>query len=225
MSDLARIEALFADTLAVMAPARRRSTLLKIARILQGTNAASIAAQREADGTPFAPRQPIRERRQVNRTLKFLYPSGGSGEPRRVLMKRWKKDGDLYTGWDIEAAKEGGGERSFEIGKIIRHLPVSADEENRSAGRIRSRMSVRRRAMFRGLRRFARLQAGADDTEAWAGFTGVDARIARVHQEGGLDRAAAAAPLTRYQVRRLLGLSPDAERQILDLLVDLAGGG
>ena len=65
--------------------------------------------------------------------------------------------------------------------------------------------------MFRKMRLARNLKAGATDTEAWVGFSGRAAQIARVHQEGGIDRPGPRVKPVRYAKRELLGLT-DAER-------------
>lgn len=214
-TSLEALPGLFAGTLANLSPSSRRSVLLKIARILQGSNAANIAAQREADGSPFAPRM-TRQTVESSEPRRFLYPSGGTGAPRVVRLNSWKMDGPVMVGFDREAE----GLRSFDPAKIIRNLPPLAADRRVTKAKPK-RQTIKRKAMFAKLRRFSKLRAGADDNEAWAGFEGSAAAVARVHQEGGLDRAHPKAPLTRYQVRRLLGLSEIAERQIMDLLLEM----
>ena len=85
-------------------------------------------------------------------------------------------------------------------------------------GRLRRGGTIKRKAMFRKLRNTTNLQAGSTDTEAWVGFSGRAARIARVHQEGLEDAPAKGAKPVRYARRMLLG-DTDAERQaLLDIL-------
>lgn len=79
------------------------------------------------------------------------------------------------------------------------------------------RGAVRRRArpMFRGLRMARFMASGGDAAEAWVGFAGLAARIARVHQEGledSVDRRDPDAPRVRYAARPLLGIT-DADRE------------
>ena len=80
--------------------------------------------------------------------------------------------------------------------------------------RLRRRGSIRRTAMFKKLRLARNLKAGASDAEAWVGFVGRAARIARVHQEGLEDAPAKGAKSVRYARRVLLG-DTEADRQVL----------
>ena len=86
------------------------------------------------------------------------------------------------------------------------------------AGRLRRGGTIKRKAMFRKLRNTSNLKAGSTDTEAWVGFSGRAARIARVHQEGLEDAPAKGVKPVRYARRVLLGVT-EAERQaLLDVL-------
>lgn len=81
-------------------------------------------------------------------------------------------------------------------------------------GRLRRKGTIKRKAMFRKLRNASNLKAGATDTEAWVGFSGRAAQIARVHQEGLEDVPSKEGIPVRYARRVLLG-STEAERQAL----------
>ncbi len=81
-------------------------------------------------------------------------------------------------------------------------------------GRLRRKGTIKRKAMFRKLRNGSYLRAGASDTEAWVGFSGRAAQIARVHQEGLEDAPSKGRSPVRYARRKLLG-DTEAERQAL----------
>ena len=86
------------------------------------------------------------------------------------------------------------------------------------AGRLRRGGTIKRKAMFRKLRNTSNLKAGSTDIEAWVGFSGRAARIARVHQEGLEDAPTKGMKPVRYARRVLLG-DTEAERQaLLDVL-------
>jgi phage gpG-like protein len=218
-AELERLESWIGGMIASLSPSEQAKATRAIANLVRGEQAKRIAAQRNPEGSAFAPRKPVSTQEPRNRALKFLYPEGGSGPPRAVLLKSWVRQGPLFTGFDIEA----GGIRSFEKNKITKWLKASPEEQNKSAARLRQRPTIKSRIMFRKLRRYALLKAGSSRDQAWAGFDGVAAQIARVHQEGGLDRAAPKAPLVRYEQRKLLGLTEQEEQKILDLLVGMIG--
>ncbi|RYF00244.1 MAG: phage virion morphogenesis protein, partial [Oxalobacteraceae bacterium] len=72
---------------------------------------------------------------------------------------------------------------------------------------------------FKKLRLARNLKAGATDAEAWVGFVGRAARIARVHQEGGVDRPASEQAPVRYAKRVLIGPTAAEEARLLDMLL------
>lgn len=148
MSDLAEIERVVANLLVATAPAERRRILRAVVRDLRRSQASRIAAQRNPDGSAFAPR-------------------------------RSKPD-----------------------------------------GRLRRKGRVRQAAMFRKLRLAKSLRMGATPDEAWLGFAGRAAMIARVHQEGRSDRPSPTQRPVTYARRVLLGTTDAERRQILDLVLD-----
>jgi len=86
------------------------------------------------------------------------------------------------------------------------------------AGRLRRSGTIKRKAMFRKLRNTSNLKAGSTDTEAWVGFSGRAARIARVHQEGLEDAPAKGSRPVRYARRILLGDTVVERQALLDVL-------
>jgi len=80
--------------------------------------------------------------------------------------------------------------------------------------------AIRRKAMFRKLRMAKHLKAGATDNEAWFGFSGPAARIARIHQEGLIDAPAPGQAKVRYATRILVGLSSTDCERISELLLE-----
>lgn len=213
--DLAELEALMGAILKSLEPPERRSLLRRVARSIRRDQQQRIARQQNPDGSRFAPRKKPREPVPGNYAVKFLYPSAGSGKPRLVLMKSWTRQGPLMTGFDAEA----GGIRSFEYKKVIRWLPVEEGEENKGAGQL-PRPTIRQRAMFRRIRRTGIMQADANDQEAWVGFAGRVAAVARIHQLGLLDRPSHQGPEVRYAVRELLGLTAKDRADLLDAVIE-----
>ena len=112
--------------------------------------------------------------------------------------------------------------RSSQAARIARQQDPDgqpfAARKPQPAGRLRRGGTIKRKAMFRKLRNTSNLKAGSTDTEAWVGFSGRTARIARVHQEGLEDAPAKGVKPVRYAGRVLLG-DTEAERQaLLDIL-------
>jgi hypothetical protein len=181
--------------------AEKRRLLATLARDLRTAQAMRIAAQRQPGGEPFAPRRPRRPDPPGAYSIRFLYPRGDPN-PRAVLLRSWVHQGDVFTGLDVAT----GALRSYRWDKVVRFLPVAADQ--RAPGpRLPQRGKIRTRAMFRKLRTARYLRAGVEGDEAWAGWDGAAAAIARVHHEGLSDRPATGAKPVRYPRRVLLGLS------------------
>lgn len=84
----------------------------------------------------------------------------------------------------------------------------------------RRKGAIRRKAMFRKLRLAKFLKSGASPDEAWIGFTGRAASIARVHQDGLSDAPTRGGKKVRYIQRVLLGLTGAEQERILDLLLE-----
>jgi phage virion morphogenesis protein len=94
------------------------------------------------------------------------------------------------------------------------------EPRRQQATRARARKGrIRKQVMFRKLRMSKHLKAGANDAEAWLGFGGRVARIARVHQEGLADSPAPGMKKVRYARRLLLGLTDPEQERMLDLLL------
>lgn len=215
--DLEQIEELAGTLLRSLAAPERRRLLRTIARDIQKSQSARIGAQQDPDGKRFAPRRAKREERPGTFAVKFLYPKGAA-EPRAVFMKSWVRQGPLMTGYDIEA----GGIRSFFWSDVDKWLPVERDDQNKAAGKLRRRGTIRQRAMFRKLRSTRNLKSEANDRAAWIGFSGRAAEVARIHQEGGMDRPSAKAKAVRYVQRGLLGLTQGERSRMLDRVFDHA---
>ncbi len=212
--DLAELERIAGALLRSTAPPDRRRLLRVMVKDLQRSQSARIAGQRNPDGSAYAPRKKKVPPRPGNYAVKFLYPKGAP-EPRLVLMKSWVHEGNLLSGYDVEA----GGIRSFFWDKVDRWLPVEPEEQNKGAGKFRRKGSIRRSAMFRKLRNGRNLRAGATDREAWVGFAGRVSEIASVSQDGLMDRPAAKAKPVRYARRGLLGVTDAEAGAMLDLLL------
>lgn len=214
--DLAELEAFVGGMLKSMEPRARRKLFRKVATTMRRSNQKRIAAQRNPDGSAFASRKPPPAPTPGNYAVKFLYPSGGSGGPRLVMMRSWVKQGPIFTGYDVET----GGIRSFEYDKVIKWLRVDDADENQGAGRFRNRRTIRQRAMFRRIRRSGILNIGQNDHEAWTGFAGRVAQVARVHQFGLRDKPARHARAVRYDKRELLGMTAQDREDLLDAVID-----
>lgn len=213
--DFEQIQSLAGALLRQLGASERRSLLRRMARHVQQSQSARIGRQEAPDGSKFAPRRERRELKPGNYAVKFLYPKGDANA-RVVFLKSWVHDGPLMTGFDIEA----GGIRSFFYDKVEKYLPVDAGEQNAGAGKLRRKGTIRQKAMFRKLRSARNLRAGSTDREAWIGFSGRAAEIARVHQEGLRDKPSRKGRVVRYAERGLLGLTQIEQSRALDMLLE-----
>jgi Phage virion morphogenesis family len=212
--DLAELERIAGALLRATAPPERRRILRAMAKDLQRSQSARIGRQQNPDGSAYAPRKTKPTPRPGNYAVKFLYPKGAAAA-RLVLMKSWAHEGNLLTGFDVEA----GGVRSFFWDKVDKWLPLEPEEQNKGAGKYRRKGGIRRSAMFRKLRNGRNLRAGATDREAWIGFAGRASEIASVSQEGRMDRPSAKAKPVRYARRALLGVTEAEQSEMLDLVL------
>ncbi len=212
--DLLEIEALAGALLRNTDAAARRRLLRSVARNIRDSQRARISRQQDPAGATFAPRRKRPEPTRGAYAARFLYPKGDP-EPREVFMKSWVLDGPLMTGFDVEA----GGIRSFHRDRIERWLPLAPGQENASAGKLRRKGHIRRKAMFRKLVSVRNLRDGATDTEAWIGFSGQAARVASIHQRGLVDKPSANVKAVRYPRRQLLGLTDADRAMVLEALL------
>lgn len=78
---------------------------------------------------------------------------------------------------------------------------------------------IRNKKMMLGLRNSKQLRLKVSTDKAELGYTGAAARIARVHQEGAVDRVAKGGPLHRYAQRKILGVSRSEREGVRDLVI------
>lgn len=213
--DLAELERIAGALVRSLAPAARRTLMRKMARDLALSQRQRIAAQKQPDGSGFTPRKQKAPPVTGRGATCFLYPSGGGGEARRVIMKSftWSTD-RMMTGFDIEA----GAIRSFDFDKVVKWLPVPEEFRNAGGGTLRPRGGLRRQAMFRRLASARYLRSQANDQGFWVGFSGKAAAVASVHHYGLRDKPSLRAQAIPYPQRELLGPTPADREAMLDLL-------
>jgi len=215
--DLAELERIAGALLRGISSGQRRTLMRRMARELAISQRQRITAQRQPDGSAFEARKAKTPPVTGRGAACFLYPSGGGGEPRRVIMKSFTwGTGRMLTGFDIEA----GAIRSFEFDKIVKWLPVPEEHRNAGGGKLRRRGGLRRKAMFRRLASSRFLKTGTDDAGFWVGFSGKVSQIADVHQHGLRDKPSLRAKAVPYPKRELLGATPADRERLLDLLYE-----
>ncbi|MFT4091311.1 MAG: phage virion morphogenesis protein [Asticcacaulis sp.] len=220
-SDLSALEDLENDIGAIIAglePSARRKLMRRVARDWQKQQTTRIGSQKNPDGTRFAPRK-NRKLRGGGYPIRFLYPSGGGGTSRAAMMKSWRFDGHLIVGFDAEA----GGMRSFDTAKIIKYIGIHPRDARKNARSPAVRQTLKSKSMFRRLRTTRNLKSGASDREAWTGFVGGIAQIARTHHEGGKDRPTKKGPEISYPARQLLGINAQETETLLDSVIHHLG--
>jgi hypothetical protein len=157
--DFSEIEHVCGALVRSLSPADRRNLMRAMARKLAISQRQRITANRAPDGSAFEPRKDKAPPVQGRGAACFLYPAGGGGAPRKVIMKSFTwGSGRMMTGFDIEA----GGIRSFEFDKIVKWLPVPDEHKNNSNPRRRG--GLRRRTMFRRLASSKFLRVNTDDS-------------------------------------------------------------
>lgn len=219
--DLQQLHNIAASILELFEPAQKRRFLRQMATRIRTANQKRMARQVAPDGSRWEGRKRPARVKPANRAVKFLYPSGGVGEPRLVEMRSWIGRGAIIIGFDRQAD----GMRSFLKDKVIKWITPegAADpaglppEATRAGGRSRAR------ALFRGLRSSRWLKAGVDQDAAWIEFTERASRLALIHHYGGRDRVAPGGPEIEYPRRELIGFSGGDESMILNAFIDEAG--
>lgn len=196
--------------------AERKKLYNHIAQTMRRSNQKRIAAQKNPDGTAFAKRKAPKDDQKSRTAKKLLYPAGGFGRPRMVVMKSWKKMGeDRFIGYDRRA----GGMRTFLKSKVIRYLPDKAPDGGGSDGKMQRRRTIRAAAMFRKIKMARYLRTGQSPDDAWIGFVGMLGHIASVHQYGEKDKPHPFSEEIDYAQRELLGLTAQDRDELLDVVI------
>lgn len=202
-----QLDEVFAAILAGASSSGRLRAARSIATTLRRSQSQRIARQETPDGGKFEKR-----RRRVLRSqagIRFVW----NGEVRR--LKNWQASrgsrGRKLTGFD----EDRGAVRTFYRADIERYLDVSFSEVRRD--------TTKPDPMFQRLRRSRFLKARADAEGATVGFSGVAARIARVHQFGLRDKVNNSGAVATYPRRELLGLSKTDRMEIARQVIDSLG--
>lgn len=202
-----QLDEVFAAILAGASSSGRLRAARSIATTLRRSQSQRIARQQTPDGGKFEKR-----RRRVLRSqagIRFVW----NGEVRR--LKNWQASrgsrGRKLTGFD----EDRGAVRTFYRADIERYLDVSFSEVRRD--------TTKPDPMFQRLRTSRFLKARADAEGATVGFSGVAARIARVHQFGLRDKVNNSGAVATYPRRELLGLSKTDRMEIARQVIDSLG--
>ncbi|PWC10934.1 phage tail protein [Brenneria roseae subsp. americana] len=192
-----QLDDVFNNIMSGMSAQGRRASARAIAIGLRRSQQQRIARQQNPDGSQYEKR-----RRKVLRSqagISFVW----NDETRQ--LKNWRatrgKRGRMLTGFDDGR----GAIRSFYRADIERYLNINFSQTKKD--------TTKTDPMFRRLRTAKWLRTKADASGATVGFSGVAARIARVHQLALKDKVGGNASVT-YPRRVLLGLS-EADRRII----------
>lgn len=213
--DLRALEDWAGVLLAKLGAGERRKLNQTIARDLRRNQQQRIAAQKNPDGSKFAPRKQVKEERA--QPVRFLYRKP-NGSERIADMRSWGYQGKLMVGFDREA----GDLRSFNKDRVVRFLKPGGGG---GGGALRDKRGrIKRKAMFKKIGSARHLKIQSDPNTIAIGFIGRTARLARVHQFGLKDKAGERGREVEYERRQLLGLT-DADLELIRdrLLEHLAG--
>lgn len=201
----AELETFANSMLQSLSAAEQKKLQSHIAQTMRCSHQRRIASQKNPDDSGFAKRKaPPPGRKTSSRAKAFLYPSGGFGPGRVVIMKSWKKMGeDKFIGYDRKAS----GMRTFLCDKIIKNLPSDIAGAGGGSDGKAKHCTIRRGAMFRKIKSGRYLRAGQTSEQAWIGFVGLLGAIASVHQFGEKDKPNPFAEAVDYPQRELLGLT------------------
>ncbi|MFN3931618.1 MAG: phage virion morphogenesis protein [Brevundimonas sp.] len=217
--DLQQLHSVASSMLEFLEPRVRARLLRTLARDLRTGNQRRQARQVGPDGEAWEKRKARAEQAPASRATRFLYPSGGGGEPRLVDMRSWRGNGTYLIGFDREAD----GLRTFRKDKVIRYITAEGAAEPGGMPPRAGQRRIKAQAMFRGLRSARWQKAGADGDGAWVQFAGRAARIAAIHHHGGRDRVTPGGPEADYPERRLLGFGANDEAMVINRFIDAAG--
>ncbi|HGU6577690.1 TPA: phage virion morphogenesis protein [Klebsiella pneumoniae] len=202
-----QLDEVFATILSGMSPAGRQRTARRVGTMLRRSQSQRIGRQEAPDGAKF----PTRRRRVLRSQagIGFVW----QGENRR--LRNWRatrgRHGRMLTGFD----EERGSVRSFYREDIERYLDINFNETRRN--------TTKADPMFRRLRTARFLKTSATPEGVEVGFSGVAARIARVHQFGLRDKVNSSGAMATYPRRELLGLSKADRMAIARQVIDSLG--
>ncbi|WP_440589205.1 phage virion morphogenesis protein [Klebsiella pneumoniae] len=202
------LDQIFRDILSGVSAAGRTRSARAVGRALRRSQQRRIAAQQNADGTTYQARR--RRVIRVQQGMKFLW----NGEAR--TLKNWQhgqgKYGKTITGYDQDRKAI----RTFYRSDIARYLEIKTGHVSQSR--------QKNAPMFARLRTARYMKLRADASGVAVGFSGLAARIARVHQLGLRDQVGPNVE-TEYPVRELLGFTRADEKAIQEAVIASLGRG
>ncbi|HDG1685931.1 TPA: phage virion morphogenesis protein [Kluyvera cryocrescens] len=204
--DVHALDRYFADILAGASSSGRARTARTVGKVLRISQQQRIRAQRNPDGSQYPARR--RKTLRTQQGIAFVW----EGQLRR--LKNWHsgrgKYGRTITGFD---------EDRNEIRMFYRADIERFTEINTRAGQ---RPKMVKAPMFVKLRtaRFMKVKASSEGAEV--GYSGMAARIARIHQYGLREQVGPGA-FAKYAPRVLLGISKADEALIRSAVINSLG--
>ncbi|ECB1786167.1 phage virion morphogenesis protein [Salmonella enterica subsp. enterica serovar Nottingham] len=200
------LDTIFIDILSGLSASGRTRTAREVGQEVRRSQQRRMRAQKSPDGSPW----PQRKRRitRSQQGIKFIW----NGEVRE--LKNWHggrgKYGRTITGYDTDRNDI----RTFYRSDIERYLAINT--------RSLRRDSTKKAPMFERLRTLRYLKMHPGPQGVSIGYSGVAARIARVHQYGLRDQVGPGV-IAKYPQRELLGISAADERLIYNAVINSLG--
>lgn len=204
--DVHALDQYFSDILAGVSPAGRARTARTVGKMLRISQQQRIRAQRNPDGSEYPARR--RKKMRTQQGIAFIW----EGQLRR--LKNWHsgrgKYGKTITGFDEDRNEV----RTFYRADIERYTEINT-RAGQSPRTVKTPMFVKLRTS-----RFMKMKATAEGAEI--SYSGMAARIARVHQYGLRDQVGPGA-FAKYPQRELLGISRADEALIRSTVINSFG--
>ena len=123
------------------------------------------------------------------------------------------------------ARKVGQALRRSQAQRIARQQNPDGSRYERRKKQVRGKSGrIKRAAMFVKLRQAKFLRVSANENAIAVGYVGRASRIARIHQEGGVDAVRPGGARVRYAQRVLLGFTQADRDMVRDMLIEHLGG-
>lgn len=204
--DVHALDQYFADILAGVSSAGRARTALTVGKMLRISQQQRIRAQRNPDGSQYQARR--RKTLRTQQGIAFIW----EGQLRR--LKNWHsgrgKYGRTITGFDEDRNEV----RTFYRADIERYTEINT-RARQSPRMVKAPMFVKLR-----ISRFMKMRATSKGVEV--GYSGMAARIARIHQYGLREQVGPGA-FAKYAPRELLGISRADEALIRSAVINSLG--
>ncbi|WP_161796817.1 phage virion morphogenesis protein [Halomonas sp. HG01] len=208
--DLDQLEGWLAPLLERLSAKERKALSREMGLALRKSQRDRIRAQRNVDGTPYAPRKGKKHERRARRRLRFIYEKPGH-EPEEREIVNWIATPETYFGFDEQKA---GDLRTFKKVRIVRYLERDLTPVARPGARGKRSPDNR---MFQKLMTAKYMKVDASASGVGVGYEGRIAHIARIHQEGQTGQVNAHIRHD-YPERELLGATPDDMDMLFEMI-------